>query len=76
MEFSSWALLSLELFSTFQHYMLKKKKKKKSRSPSNLGISIIPRNYSVDTLKEKAGDSLSWRGEQDSGDVQDGNIQI
>ena len=69
MEFSSWALLSLELFSTSQHYMLKKKKKKvlEERSPSNLGISIIPRNYSVDVFKEKAAESLSWRGEEDSG---------
>ena len=69
MEFSTWALLSLELLTTSQHYMLKKKKKKvlEERSPSNLGISIIPRNYSVDVLKEKAAESLSWRGEEDSG---------
>lgn len=53
MESSSWALLSLELFSTL--HPPQKRYQRKSGSPGNLGIAVIPRNFSVDELKEKTG---------------------
>ena len=50
-----------------QHYIPPQKRyQRKSGSPGNLGIAIIPRNFNVDELKEKTGESLSQRGGQDS----------